>query len=153
MSKVLLAEDVSKAYEAATDEKGKDAVLKQAVATIQAHEKDHAAKDEEIAKHQESAKASKTEVEGLNKRLADGEKDLADANQTIADLGGQLDVQSKAPGAILQVKHGGKTYTVVGKKFVSAEGKTIEAADLVKNKAMIKELVEKGSGILQEQTD
>ena len=152
MSKILLAAEVSKAYEAATDEKSKDAVAKQAIATIEEHEKGYLAKDEEIEKHKNALEASTGQVKELTDKLKVSEDDLAEATKNVGELGAQLDVQTKAPGAIVHITHNKKTYKVIGSKFQTADGE-VEASELSKNKKLVAELIEKGSGILQEVTD
>ena len=144
MSKILLATAILAAYGAATTHEQKDAVLAQVIESVKEQEDVNAtALETDTANVTAIAKLQDT-VAGLNAKAVEDEKSFAEANQTIADLGKQLDVQAKSPGSILLVSHKGKNYKIIGNNFITSKGK-LDAEALSKDKELIATMVENGS--------
>jgi arginine deiminase len=79
------------------------------------------------------------------------EKELADANEVIADLRKDLtEVKKQKSAGKVFIDHNKKKYEVTAQKF-SHSGKEYTADDLKANKELTKELVELGVGFLVEQ--
>lgn len=148
MSKILLATAILAAYEAATTHDQKDAVMAQIIESVKEQEAENAKALEtesgyigDIATYKAARESDATEIANAN-------TNLLEANQTIADLGKQLDLQSKSPGSSVLVSHKKETYKIIGNNFITRKG-TLDASALAKDKELIAEMIEKGSGSLE----
>ena len=147
MSKILLATAIIAAYEAAKTHEEKDAVVAQIIESVKEQEALSAAQADGVTALN-SAIAVLEETNGaLSESNKSQEDELAKANETIADLGAQLDLQAKATGSDTLVKSGTKTYKIIGNKFLTRKGE-LNAIDLSKDKELVAEMIKNGSGAI-----
>jgi hypothetical protein len=131
MSKILKAADILAAFATAKTQEETDAVIAQVV---------------EAAKAGEDAEtANASAIAGL-------QTELAEANQTIADLGKQVSLRENNPDAGALATVDGIDYQIIGKKFITEKGE-ITAKQLAEDTELLKEFIAKGSGAIQVLTD
>lgn len=88
----------------------------------------------------------------LEKKVEELEKEIATQDELIADLRYQLKkvkAETKDATKNVVVEHEKKQYKVVAHSFTHGD-QIITKEELAKNKELIKELVDSGSGFLQE---
>ncbi len=110
------------------------------VKTINGLQKDIDKKDVELKKVTESS----------DKKIEDLKTEITQHLEVVSDLRAQLNSKTKeADMASPTVKHAGKTYKIMIPSF-QHNGAVKTAGDLKSDKELIKELVELGSGVLEE---
>ena len=85
----------------------------------------------------------------LEKIVEAKEKEIAEQTELIAEINKEVDALSKQKAVVNPiVKYDGKSYAIVIHRFSHA-GEIITSAELENNEALIAELIEQGSGVLE----
>lgn len=152
MSKILKSADIEAAFAKAKNEADTAALIAQVIASVILMEQDLAiANDAVITSNNQLVALSKEKLETAV-LIETYEEDLAEANETIAELGKRLSLRENNPDAGVLVTVDGKDYQIIGKKFITLKGE-MTAKQVAEDEEILKHFISSGSGAIQLLTD